>query len=76
MSKRKNYDSSFRQQAVKLAISSKQTLASTAKELGIHEKTLYGWVSDAKNKKVAASNNKEIYPKYFNMLDLIFQNYH
>jgi transposase len=48
MSRYKKYDKSFKKQAVELALSSDQSIAKTAKDLGILETTLYSWVSNAK----------------------------
>jgi transposase len=58
--KPKNYDKSFREQAIQLALSSNQPISKTAKELGILEGTLYHWVSDAKAKKIPTEASKEI----------------
>lgn len=54
MSKYKQYDLSFRNQAVQLALSSEQSISKTAKDLGVLESTLYNWISKSKGKK----NNK------------------
>lgn len=48
MSRYKKYDKSFKKQAVELALSSEQSIAKTAKDLGILETTLYSWVSNVK----------------------------
>lgn len=50
MLKRKQYDESFRQQAVHLALTSGQTTMKVAEELGIEESTLYNWISKAKRR--------------------------
>ena len=46
MSKRNvtNYSLEFQQSSAKLASESKQPIAATARELGVHEATLHGWV--------------------------------
>ena len=46
-----NYDQSFRQEAVRLALTGEKTIAQTAKDLGVKEGTLYNWVSQAKKDK-------------------------
>ncbi len=65
MSKYKNFDKSFKQQAVQLSLTSNQPIAKTAKDLGVSESTLYSWVSSAKNQKAptinsTATNEKEM----------------
>jgi transposase len=57
MSKYKNFDKSFKKQAVQLALTSNQPIAKTAKELGVSESTLYSWVSAAKSQKAPTTNN-------------------
>lgn len=47
--KLKHYDKEFKAKAVKLALSSSQTISQTAKELGMKETTLYSWVKNNKN---------------------------
>lgn len=44
------YDKSFKDEAVRLALSSSQAIAKTARDLGIKESSLYSWVSEEKNK--------------------------
>jgi transposase len=41
----KSYTLEFKQSSAKLAAESDQPIAQTAKELGINETTLYGWVT-------------------------------
>ena len=41
----KSYTIEFKQSSAKLAAESDQPIAQTAKELGINETTLYGWVT-------------------------------
>ena len=60
MSKNKQYDKSFKQQAVRLALTSNQPIAKTAKELGILDSTLYCWVSNAKSQKNPSDASKEL----------------
>ncbi len=44
------YDKSFKEEAVRLALTSTQSISQTARDLGIKENTLYNWISVAKNK--------------------------
>ena len=46
MSKRtnKSYSLEFKPSSAKLAAESDQSVSKIAKELGVHETTLYGWV--------------------------------
>lgn len=60
MSKYKKYDKSFKQQAIQLALTSEQTIAKTAKDLGILESTLYNWVSAAKSKDIPKSTDENV----------------
>lgn len=41
----KSYPLEFKQSSAKLAVESDQPICKTAKELGVNETTLYGWVS-------------------------------
>ncbi len=59
MSKYKKYDKSFKEQAVQLALTSDQSIAKTASELGVLESTLYSWVGNAKTEK-PAETSKEV----------------
>ena len=43
------YDAAFRVEAIRLALSSSQSIAKTARDLGVKEGTLYNWVSAAKS---------------------------
>ena len=47
MGKRKvrNYSLEFKQSSAKLAAESDQPISKTAKEIGVHEATLHGWVN-------------------------------
>lgn len=40
-----SYSSEFKQDAVKLAVESDQSVAQTAKDLGVNPNTLYTWIS-------------------------------
>lgn len=44
------YDKTFKDEALRLALSSPQPIAKTARDLGIKESLLYSWVSEEKNK--------------------------
>lgn len=44
------YEQSFKEEAIRLALSSAQPIAKTARDLGINESSLYNWISKAKNK--------------------------
>ncbi len=44
------YDKAFKEEAVRLALTSPQPITKTARDLGIKEATLYLWVSQAKSK--------------------------
>ena len=56
MSKRrvKNYTLEFKQSSAKLAAESDQTISATARDLGIKETTLHGWVTRYYNHPKAA----------------------
>ncbi len=51
----KQRDSEFKKQAVRLALTSSQSIAKTARDFGIKEVTLYNWVSNAKDKAETTS---------------------
>jgi transposase-like protein len=40
----KRYTPEFRQSSAQLAVDENQPISKTADELGVHEKTLHGWV--------------------------------
>ncbi|MGE3320435.1 MAG: transposase [Candidatus Berkiella sp.] len=44
------YDKSFKEEAIRLAVTSNQAIGKTAYDLGIKESTIYVWVSSAKDK--------------------------
>ncbi|MBA3662330.1 MAG: transposase [Gammaproteobacteria bacterium] len=44
------YDKEFKDEAIRLALSSAQPIAKTAQDLGIKESALYSWISEEKNK--------------------------
>ena len=51
-----NYDISFRQEAIRLALSSSKPIRETARDLGIKESTLYNWISKEKQKATSPSD--------------------
>lgn len=53
-----NKDKEFRKEAVRLALTSPQPIAKTARDLGIKESTLYSWVSSAKDKSPVISDSE------------------
>lgn len=60
MQKRIKYTSEFREEAVKLAVSSESSAAIIAKELGVNKNTLYNWISNSMQEKTnstKSSNN-------------------
>jgi len=46
----------FKEESIRLALTSPQAIAKTARDLGIKESTLYAWVSAAKDKAPVVSN--------------------
>lgn len=58
------YQPQFKQTAIELAMSSSKPMSETAKELGVHPKTLMGWVSNYKKlNNLAPSTIKSINPE-------------
>ena len=60
----KNYDLEFKQASAKLALESKQSVAETARSLGINENTLHGWIKkhgNPPNKSIASSNIEKLH---------------
>ncbi len=47
----KRYDSSFKEQAVRLVTEQGKSVSSVAKDIGIHENTLYKWIDQYKTHK-------------------------
>jgi|SRR6056297_3466016 len=50
-----NYSSEFKQNAVKLAVESDQSVAQTARDLGVNANTLYTWISKHQHPESSAS---------------------
>lgn len=55
MQSKRKFTNEFKEEAVKLALSSDQPLSKIASELGIKKTTFYGWVKDNMNVKTEAS---------------------
>ena len=53
---RKKYDKDFKLEAVNMVISQKRPVAAVARELGIHENTLYKWIN------LAGESHGEAFP--------------
>lgn len=51
-------DKEFKKEAIRLALTSPQPIAKTARDLGIKEATLYSWVSSAKDKAAMITDEK------------------
>jgi transposase len=47
----KRYDETFKNEAIRLALSGGKSIAETARDLGIKETLLYNWISKAKQSK-------------------------
>lgn len=45
-----NQDKQFKEEAIRLALTSSQPIAKTARDLGIKPGTLYSWIRSAKDK--------------------------
>lgn len=52
------YEPTFREEAIRLALGSPESIAKTARDLGIKEGTLYNWVSAAKSKAPIVADEK------------------
>jgi transposase len=50
-------DKEFKKEAIRLALTSSQPIAKTARDLGIKESTLYSWVSTEKDKSPIISDD-------------------
>jgi len=57
-----HYPSEFRREAVKLAMTSEDSIASTARGLGLNPKKLYRWVNTAMNEKTNSQSSQK--PNY------------
>src|SRR3990167_7324882 len=52
------YDKAFKEEAIRLALTSGQPIAKTARDLGIKDATLYYWLSQAKEKAPVVPDGK------------------
>ena len=52
-----SYSSQFKQDAVKLAVESDQSVAKTARDLGVNANTLYTWVTKFHLSKPSTAND-------------------
>ncbi len=64
MPKGKRYTSEFKEEAVKLAQLSHEPVAIIADELGIHYKTLCGWIRSSMDNKKSPSKIKNLQREY------------
>jgi transposase len=62
----KKYDKEFRDEAVRLALTSTQTTLEIAENLGISESTLYNWISKSRRK---AGGNLHLNKPEVNLVD-------
>lgn len=51
-----NHDKQFKEEAIRLALTSTQPIAKTARDLGNKASTLYSWISAAKDKAPTVSD--------------------
>lgn len=51
-----SYSSQFKQDAVKLAVESDQSVAQTARDLGVNANTLYTWINKFHQFETSATN--------------------
>ncbi len=51
-----SYSSQFKQDAVKLAVESDQSVAKTARDLGVNANTLYTWITKFNQSKPSFAN--------------------
>lgn len=47
----KRYDKSFKEQAVRLVLEQGRSIPSVARDIGIHDNTMYKWVNEYKKHK-------------------------
>lgn len=50
------YDKSFKEEAIRLALTSNQPISKTARDLGLKDTTLYYWISQTKEQAPKVSN--------------------
>lgn len=54
----KRYEATFKQEAIRLALSGDKSIAQTARDLGIKESLLYSWVNQARKSKIPIKSNE------------------
>lgn len=52
------YEESFKQEAIRLALSGGKSIAQTARDLGVKESLLYSWISQVKKSKAPLSSDE------------------
>lgn len=57
--KNRSYEKSYREEAVKLALSGEKPISQTARDLGIKESTLYSWIYSIKGSKTEVSDGSK-----------------
>lgn len=62
------YTKEFKQEAIRLALTSPQSIAQTARDLAIKEGSLYSWVSEAKE-ALSSSESKKSEPNLIEELN-------
>ena len=58
--KKTAYPAEFKESAVKLALESGNSIAQTARELGVHVKTMYNWIGLYSKSKTGTQPGKEM----------------
>ena len=72
--KNKKYTSEFKQEAIKLALSSERSVSATAKELAIPEGTLNTWIHNAKKSGAYTVTTSEGEVNHVNVAQLLEEN--
>jgi transposase len=58
--KKTAYPAEFKESAIKLALESGNSIAQTARELGVHEKTMYNWMHLYSKQKTVNKPDREM----------------
>lgn len=58
--KKTAYPAEFKESAIKLALESGNSIAQTARELGVHEKTMYNWIHLYSKQKATNKPDREM----------------
>lgn len=58
--KKTAYPAEFKESAIKLALESGNSIAQTARELGVHEKTMYNWIHLYSKQKTENKPDREM----------------